>query len=573
MPNQLLDLSSATGLSEGEDVRRGFARNCDPRNATTWEKLGPELPESVSDLFEHLYKQCFKIGDDAYGLIGQNTPWYIKPPLFIATQIIGLVMFFFGLGTLAIVPLFPVPKSCDTPRTRKAQLLMTWANLATRWLPIIPESFAATVKMEANFACPTDMSSTATMIEAWAKGYLSDKECEVWTMASGLCPGWRELEKELASRDFSLPEVMKLWNSKVISNDDLPKYLRKVGVVDAKMIPGYKFLYENVPGLSQVFDGMRRDLLSADVVNFLGVDEDFDARYTGQFKTWGDRNGYTNKGLRYLWRLGAQTIDPKLITRMFKSGKADAAMVEKLYRYNGYTSKAAKLMAETTSALSGPQAAAAQGLPTLRELEAAFLANAIGENDYYDMLKKSGVPDEQRTARVGTAKLRKKMATVKGGLSMLRRAYLQGRLSDHEAELAVRELGVEQTASDDIRSAWRNAKKYSNKQLAAEKLCGLYAAGLLTIEDYQKRMVNLNYNEVDATMLVTKCLVRTQDALQAKLEKEQAAALRDAKSRVSEAKKRAKELKAEAEARLPCRPAPKPRCDQLTNGQAATVAG
>jgi hypothetical protein len=533
---------------------------CSPCNAAAFTAdPSAAFPADLDKLYDYVEKQLDNQVDNATQL-SPNTPKWVQWAVWLYNyKDIGFIKLKAGLSAL-FSRILPLPKGCDTDRVRNLNAVASMIGAMESQSIFVPQQLKYAVNYAQNFSCQSGLPGPGELNIARQRGFISQEQWTFGRKLLGDCIPWAERIYQAGQVTYSIGEVFRLWNLGAVSDDDLPRWLKRQGVTNEKLIDGYKLLYETVPGVGDCFDAMSRNTEDQDVQESLGLNDDFDERFTGWTKAWMMRSGYSEQMVRFLWRLRRPTINQRVILRLYKGGQFQRDDLVQMFRFNGYPRKIAEKLADSIIRANWQSAAKTAGQPTVAELQTAFFDGVLTYDQFKQDLRTLGCPDDFVDNFANAASLRKRLRDVKRVSAWAKRAYLTGRLSDDELGSVLQSNGVSPDQVSEYRTDWAAQKQYSNKQLQLKLLCDLVGSGHLDISTYTDRAKNLGYNAEDAIVLATNCSESIMQKRALQVEKEQKKALAEAQKANAARRKVQRELDRLAKQRWPCKAKAKPTC-------------
>lgn len=146
----------------------------------------------------------------------------------------------------------------------------------------------------------------------------------------------------------------------------------------------------------------------------------------------------------------------------------------------------------------------------------------------------AGVPQAEAETIVQACKLRAHVNQVKRAVKYIRRAYLGGRITLDNAVAALNQIGINQQAITRYLEEWTLDLSARAKEPQAAQLCEWYGNGLITVTDFNQRLLRLGWTQADATRVINHCLVGIQARTKREAERAANIVARKAKEKLSE---------------------------------------
>jgi hypothetical protein len=153
------------------------------------------------------------------------------------------------------------------------------------------------------FANPQYIPSQSELDMGFLTDRVSDEDWKCYTKANGNLP---DLFKPLRNAKQTKPgvhEAIALYRRGVLqTKEDLTKYLRKLGVIDAPHVDDFLSATEAIPQVDDVIRFMVRDVFDPDVVKKYGLDDEFPQKYTAEAERYGTALGMPRDTAKLQWR-------------------------------------------------------------------------------------------------------------------------------------------------------------------------------------------------------------------------------------------------------------------------------
>lgn len=563
-----------------------------------WEKVKPELPNTT----------------------GLGKPSGIMEGTFlrIGVALLGLTVTMPFAVVKKVFEYIPKPTNCNKPAFGSLWVLSAFANFAGRWLGIVPQSIATYLEYLMNYACQYKLPSAQDANAARRVDRLTKDEWESLIKFNAECPEWQSKLVEAGRPQPSLMQVFGLYQAEMITSDDFQTLAKRTGVDIDDDLPHWNLLVEQLPGPSDLMRFMVRDVADESVVTSQKLDEDFDKKWAGKLKEWGQRQNITDDIARYTWYAHWQypaigqvfetlhrlrpdanvttpdgkpvsvTLDdarellkindlaPAWVDRMiatsyriipfrqvkvqYETGVFDEEDLVDKYQDVGYDKELAQKLADSTVIQSADRRAAFQGNIPPSELSKLYRADAISKNDYFVGLNEAGLKPDIVNARIESDDQRKHAADQKVKLTAMRRAFLKGAIDEGEYRNALGNLDIEESRIVEITRRDRITMFAGSREISAAKVCKLIDQGFLSIGDGVDRMQNLGYSTKEAALMIQSCVADIAKARAAANEAQARKLQADAEKEERKKKTKLREDRKAYMENLPCKPGPKITC-------------
>lgn len=508
------------------------------------------------------------------------------------------------------------------------------ASVFGGWFGMVPEATQREWDYIINWYCPNRLPATSDMNALLTRAWVTQEQWENVISMNGDCPPWQKLIVDSQQTYPNVSEAIALWQRQHIDVNQLVDLLEKNGVKDSFWQQRFVRLAKYVPGPTDLISFMTRDVFDKQVVKDLGLDDEFTDKVNENTQPFMDANGIDAETLKLYWRAHWQMPSPQQIAefvhrlrpddrdpddpykdvvftikdaekllriadyvpgtigyylatsyrpltrvdarRAYEIGVLDNLGLYRAYLDLGYTKHAANSLVAFTIQESGPKRAKRQGLPAPAEILKWYRQLAVTRGEADGLLQAAGLTDEQSKTYLDTADTSIRSERRAKTLASYKRRYMTGEFDDQQIVDPLASAGLDPTRITDVIAGWKLERDAKHKQPQVGEMCNWYSRGLITIEEYYRRCLNLGYSTVDATRVVTTCVLKDNDRKATEVKAAAAAAQKAEDKRQAEIRRQQKEVKqaikeaaAAVAAAAPCRPAPKPICPPGANGVAS----
>lgn len=428
-----------------------------------------------------------------------------------------------------LVKLVPIPKNCQEMAIGP---LWFYDKLLNN-IPIISEFFPNLVKTTQhylyNFSCQYLIPDAGTIRELYAQNHLTKEEMEFGLKMHGLCIPWQQRITEAMEEDFSVADCVALYNSGKFNDEQFRLAMNEIKWKGDDMLSNVKYLGKVVPSVSELFEGMTRDIDNPAIINSLGLNDTLDERNIGQTKEWLDRHGMTDEVLRYRWRLHWKLIDQRVVLRLYTTGQVDEKEMTEIYRYNGHPPVIAKKLAKAVVNTYWDRKAQLEGKRSFRQMQMDYFLGNISQDQFKSLLFANGCPLDQIDSRVEATDSQWNQIEFKRLLMPLRKAFMRGEVDVADYRSKLLEIGVDEESVSLFVSNDIFVRSLQDKPIVLSQMCKLVKQRYMTIAEYQSRAERLGHNKYDATLLAASCLDDVNEFEAKKHEAEMRAAEQEAK--------------------------------------------
>jgi hypothetical protein len=271
-------------------------------------------------------------------------------------------------------------------------------------------------------------------------------------------------------------------------------------------------------------------------------------------------NDYAPAWVEKLTAISYRPFGVRDIARAYETGVITAEQAIGRFMDLGYTRDDAEVRARFMVIDSAERRAKYLGTPDPVKARKDFIDGVIDAADYRNVMFDAGLTVAVIEERVASAQRAAAAARRRVVMAALRKRFLAGGLDTDQYRAELQRAGVSVTQAGSIvdRDAIVRASRFT--ELSIARMCKLVSQGYLTVDEYQRRAVNLGYTPADALRLVGSCLSDIAEANAAAVE----AAIRRARAEADKAAAREERRKREEARRIkaqwPCKRAPKPTC-------------
>jgi hypothetical protein len=457
-------------------------------------------------------------------------------------------------------------------------------------------SEAKIAKME-NYLCPWDSPSVEAANQARRTDNLSKDGWKCWVRMQGLNEQYAEIVYQSEREMLGPQEYVTAWRRKYIKDQELDVALDQRGMLlDADKLL-QRQLSEFLPPPTDVLHFIIRGIGDPAIVQRFGLLEEFDTLYQGDLVTWGEAAGISkhtmeayhaahwivpapgqifqmlqrlrpdaqvtdtagksltvtnedmNRALREnayapFWRprLEAIAFNPigrRDILQVYQHGLLDDQEIIGRFQDVGFSRDNAELIAATYKARVFDAVRKEEWIKWYEK--SAVTRQQAGEN-----LVQLGYSADLVNAALDYADDVADAETRVTCLKFLSREFATGGIDATSAQQLLVKAGLDSRQIVRMLVQWDCMKKARPKQTPAGMLCKWYSRGLISSAEMVGRLVNLNYEVIDAQRIATECIAETSErrmAARAKMVKQQQAqALAQAKAGSLAAKRQAQAL-------------------------------
>ena len=165
--------------------------------------------------------------------------------------------------------------------------------------------------------------------DAYLTAQIDERTWNAWTRANGNLPEPARRTMLANARRLSVEESITLYRRGGINRAELAKRMRQQGVLDPCLGDEYLRITEALPTQSDLVRFMVRDAADQSVVDRYGLDTDFEQKYSGPLKKWGQALGVPDDYFRFVWRSHWEIPAYTQLREMFHRLRPDRAALKK----------------------------------------------------------------------------------------------------------------------------------------------------------------------------------------------------------------------------------------------------
>ncbi len=481
---------------------------------------------------------------------------------------------------------------------------------------LAPHAMQASYRYSLNYMCQWHIPTQPELNAAAVRHYITQNEWEYGAKLNGECLPWQKHIKELGYSRIGIRDAYRLRKLDEITENEYVDGLRR-NAVDTE---NDRFYWEKAqiqyPPMSDLIRMMQRDIVDEKVVRKLNLKDKFPKKWREFLKKWGESQGVNDEVAEAYWMAHWQNAapghiyqwlhrfrpddrdpnDPNIgltvttddakqyleiadyvpgliqyyigasylipgridIRRMYRVGVIkDETGLRRKYRDLGYNAKDAADLARFTVITETPAKSKLAGAMQESEVLRLYTDAVIGKDQATRLLLDAGIPVDSIGQKLESADIRRHSIYVKKVRSALQKRFFMGEFTQAEVAGELERNGTDSDFVNTLAAQWEQERRGRSKHVALGKLCEMFDRGLIGMDEYMRRVRNLNYPEADALLLIENCVIGIRERQADALVKEQQRQVKQAQAAAREAARLRREMR-------PCRVV-KPVCK---NGQA-----
>lgn len=438
-------------------------------------------------------------------------------------------------------------------------------RLIQKWFGVVPPQVLATIEQQGNYICQWAIPSVNALGEANVRGWLKDDDWEFGVKLSGYCLDWIKPVRDSMYTRVVPRDAYRLWKLDKLSDVNFERAWKESGIDYKRDENVWKDAMKQYPSFIEIMRMMIRDVEDSEVVKKLDLDNGFGDKFKDTLKQWAEAQGIDEQIAKYFWRAhwnmysptqvfdwlhrlreddrdpGAQFANLKVtqddarnllkiadyapglvdnylavsyrplnrvdIRRMYRVGVLkDKTAIRRAYRDLGYDAKNAERQADFVVKSEAGAKAKLDGFMQEAEILRLYLDGVLGKDQATRLMVDAGVPTDSIGQKLETADIRRNANYTRKVRNALQRRYFMGEFTSAEVRGQLEAAGIDREFTGTIANQWEEERKARNKHIAVDKLCKMFERGLIQMDDYMRRVRNLNYPEADALLLIENCV-------------------------------------------------------------------
>lgn len=457
-----------------------------------------------------------------------------------------------------------VSQGLPEPAVALSHLAVTGAaSIVDRYLGMDSSYYLQPVIQSAKAANPLNIVPQGDIDRMYLADRIDAATWECLTKLHGNMP-WQHQQAMLASQArLPLSDLTAAARRGLISLDNYMIEARRLGYVDSDYPRLAYALSEYVPSTPDLFTWIKKDVFRDDFAERFGLDEDFPNDLPPAFQRWFAANGTSPDQIKYdyraQWRLPSTTQLGEMVARLrpgrvpeaiqitaadadqllkldewparlrgqilatlttpvnrtdliegYKAGTVDdAELVERLMDLK-YSRDDALFLARMIKAKSIGQQQGSMGAWTRRRIVREYVSGTITREVADRLLSRTVLSPAERVAALDDAdeiaSANRRRSCIKG----IRRRYFTGELDAGAARAELTAQGVGLIVAAELLAGWTCERKSRSKEPTVKQLTEWVSLGIIDVNEYRRRLINLGYTEGDAERIIAAAGIKFQ---------------------------------------------------------------
>lgn len=476
-----------------------------------------------------------------------------------------------------------------------AYTLFSWAKTVTGWPT---EYLGLPYEYALKYLIPRQIPGQADIDGMHVNGQISDHDWECYTRSLGNLPGVHRLVRDQKVTKPNLNEQVDLYMREQYTFPELREQLKHYGVSSDNDINKFLFLREQLPQFADIIRFMVRDTVNPKVVEDGKFDEGFDTNFKGILEKWALQQGITPELALQFWRAHWELPSPTMAYQMLhrlRPGRVDPAIattyddvktllgtadyapgwrdkmmaisyltptrtdIKQGYIRGVYSRKEIiEMLQDTGLDKDGSESVAKLydyerevGQRTINEKNSAwsvkgaiteYVDGMLNQTEFKFILESFGIQGKRVDSIIATADMKALIATRRLCSKAIERQYMLGIVNDKKAVDMLIDRDHEADAAQEMVKQWSCRRSASVQEVPARKNLQWAIDGVITLEQFASRLVNLRYQSGDVDRYVQEAINRIREAAAKAAEKQLRDAISELRKRKAEYEKYIKDL-------------------------------
>jgi len=455
---------------------------------------------------------------------------------------------------------------CDDTRVIMLYAAVAVIGFADKWVSTGLMDLALPYLQQARFACPTQIPSPNEATAAVLADTMGMDEWRCIIRGNNLRDDSYLKVADAMRRKLEPLQLILLRARGIISDVDYDKKMRQLGYTEptdrALCWDASKWL----PGPTDIVRMMVRDTVDPNIVGRFGLDDDFDAKYSGQLKEFAKGQRVDDDVMRLYWRAHWNIPSPTQLfefyqrfrsqPELFPSGKPLEDVTQALEQQDILPKWIPAYLAATFRPLTRIDAKRSLELGTITEDQAVKAWGQLGYSDENaEKLVKLAVTNAKRTSvkhpavkRLAKGELSEDQAKriwqmegvperyyddmvdragIEGNanrrkvcIASLKKRYFLGEFDETQVSSQLVGLGISALTAIEISAGFTCELRSRGRQIAAKELVGWYLDSVISPAELQLRLLRLGYDNDDVVLILRQADLTRQRKQTAKEKRE-----------------------------------------------------
>lgn len=479
-----------------------------------------------------------------------NRPWSVFPIDKVTAQIKRDWLRFVKRWNDLVVA-FSRASGCTSPIFLGAVLWRGILSTVSILFSGAVEKLDRILKYKTDSRCPVEFPNYDEATEAYIRGTIDEHTYRIWLEQNNHC--WEPWQKMTEARTNRVEPLMALQLLKrgFIDEAEFERQVRKAGFTEDKYTDAFRNLGDFVPPITDLVRFMVRDVEDEDLVERFGLTDEFEDKWRGASREWGEQQGITQEAAESYWKAhwripsATQLYDmfhrtrhlpdddplktslndvetalkqddmlpywvPKLINstyrllsrvdarRAYETGAIDDEQLRILFTKLGYEESAIDALLrwarinKINVVLNRPEVK-------------LFRDGLYDEAKVRAVLAETKLSDAEISHVIELASLQQRKQYMSRCVNAIRERYLTGELSRLQARIALEDFGLSPLATINTMDAFDCERTASGRQPPTSMLCQWLGDGSITPQELIDRLVKIGWSQDDAFRILGNC--------------------------------------------------------------------
>lgn len=448
-------------------------------------------------------------------------------------------------------------------------------------------------KYKLQYIYPTQLPEQTGIDSMYLYGSIGDDEWECMTRSLGNLSKPARAIRDAGQARVNIGDCVELFYRGIIQVDEFQDMMRTRGVTDPNQIDYWMRLREQQPQMPDLVRFMVRDVENEEVVKAGNLFDGFNQNYKGRVKQWAEQQAIPQEYFQYVWaahwelpsptaanemlrRLRPGRVDPSLsvtekdikslyaaadyapgwrdkllaisynpVTRTdikqgYIYGSYDRPEIIELLQDTGLDKKGAETVAklyDTEKERASRVFNERNTIWTVKTALKAYVNSELAEDECRDILRILGMEEKRMDAAILSADLMRTTLYRRKCMKGVYRQFFVGRLDEAAAQKQLVAVGVADDLVASVTSQWACERASGLQEVPARKNTDWAIRGVITIDEFVRRMTNLRYAANDIAVYVEEILGRIREAAAKAADAALRRAISDARARLAEYRK------------------------------------
>jgi hypothetical protein len=445
----------------------------------------------------------------------------------------------------------PSVGGCKSSKIILPLVIKAVLSSAQKWLGVDLDEIKQPFDYWQAHECPTDLPSTADVDNMRRAGVIDRETWLCWIKANGMLPDPAEKNYQAGHPLPSFREAFAAYYRNRISFEEYHFLKRANGLQDIDLSNLVQTCMENTPSPSDLVQFMTRDAADEKNIDWKSSDKEFEDKYVGILKQWGEGGFVSKEEMKYHFRSHWRLPSPQQLYEMehrLREGRvSDELVVDRprvlsaLGQNDVHPEWRERLAAISYSPMTRTDVHRAFETGSMVELEAIeavrdlgydlksatslvnfwkrlrakrihserairmFVRGTISEEECVKLLENLGYSASDIAGGIEAGRLEVRAKRRTSCYRHVKARLFRGEIDTSQAIGEAIRIGAETGLADEMVRGWECEFKSKTKAPTFAQLCKMYKNGFITEEEYLLRLNRLGYSMEDAVRVANSC--------------------------------------------------------------------